>query len=91
MLLWTLGCVYLFKLVILLFLDLYPGVELQDHVVVLFLILFMYLSVFGGAGSLLLQGWFSPAVMLGLPTVVVSLVEHRLSGRWGSGVVAPRL
>ena len=56
-----------------------------------FLILFMYLSVFGGAGSLLLQGWFSPAVMLGLPTAVVSLVEHCLSGRWGSGVVAPRL
>ena len=30
-------------------------------------------------------------VMLGLLTEVVSLVEHRLSGRWGSGVVAPGL
>ena len=29
---------YLFKLVVLLFLDTYPGVELQDHMVILFLI-----------------------------------------------------
>ena len=39
----------------------------------------------------MLKGWFSPVVMLGLLTEVVSLVEHRLSGRWGSGVVAPGL
>ena len=38
MLLWTLGCMYLFKLMFLLFFtDIYPGVELQDHMVVLFL------------------------------------------------------
>ena len=34
MLLWTLGCMYLFKLVFLFSLDLYPGVELLDHKVV---------------------------------------------------------
>ena len=38
MLLWTLGCMYLFKLMFLFFFtDIYPGVELQDHMVVLFL------------------------------------------------------
>ena len=37
MLLWILGCMYLFKLVFLLFSDVYPGVELRDHTVVLFL------------------------------------------------------
>ena len=37
MLLWILGCMYLFKLVFLLFSDVYPGVELLDHTVVLFL------------------------------------------------------
>ena len=37
MLLWTLGCMYLFELVVLFFSDIYPGVELLDHMVVLFL------------------------------------------------------
>ena len=36
MLLWTLGCMYLFKLVFLVFSDIYPGVELLGHMVVLF-------------------------------------------------------
>ena len=36
MLLWTLGCMYLFKLVFSFILDMYPGVELLDHMVVLF-------------------------------------------------------
>ena len=52
---------------------------------------FVYVPVFGGAGSLLLQGPFSPGVMLGPLTAVLSLVEHRLSGKQGSGVVAPGL
>ena len=52
---------------------------------------FVYVLVFGGAGSLLLQGPFSPGVMLGRLTAVLSLVEHRLSGKQGSGVVAPGL
>ena len=38
MLLWTLGCVYISKLVFLFFLDVYAIVELLDHMVVLFLI-----------------------------------------------------
>ena len=38
MLLWTLWCMYLFELVFLFSLDIYPGVELLDHMVVLFLI-----------------------------------------------------
>ena len=38
MLLWTLGCMYLFELVFLIFLDIYPGVELLGHMVVLFLV-----------------------------------------------------
>ena len=37
MLLWILRCMYLFKLVFLLFSDVYPGLELLDHTVVLFL------------------------------------------------------
>ena len=45
MLLWTLGCMYLFELVFLCFLDIYPGVELLDHIVVLF-------SVFWGTSIL---------------------------------------
>ena len=36
MLLWTLGCMYLFKWVFSFYLDLYPGVELLDHKVILF-------------------------------------------------------
>ena len=36
MLLWTLGCMYLFKLVCLFSLDIYPRVELLDHMVVPF-------------------------------------------------------
>ena len=35
MLLWTLGCVYLFKLVFLFSSDIYPRVELLDHMAVL--------------------------------------------------------
>ena len=37
MLLWTLGRMYLFELVFSLFSDMYPGVELLGHMVVLFL------------------------------------------------------
>ena len=36
--LWTLGYRYLFKLVFLFSLDIYPGVRLLDHVVTLFLV-----------------------------------------------------
>ena len=36
MLLWVLGCVYLFKLVFLLFLDICPGVGLLDHMGAIF-------------------------------------------------------
>ena len=39
MLLRTLGCMYLFKLVFSLFSDIYPRVELLGHMVVLFLVL----------------------------------------------------
>ena len=53
--------------------------------------LFIYLSGFGCAASLLLQGWFSLAVMLGILAAVVSSVEHGLCGKWGSGVAAPGL
>ena len=42
MLLWTSGCVYLFKLVFSFYSDIYPGVELLNHMVVLFLIFFFY-------------------------------------------------
>ena len=38
MLLWTLGCMYLFKLVFLFFSDIHPGVELLGHMVILFLV-----------------------------------------------------
>ena len=38
MLLWTLGCMHLFELVVLFYLNIYPGVELLDHMVVLFLV-----------------------------------------------------
>ena len=38
MLLWTLGCMYLFELVFSFFVDIYPGVELLNHMVVLFLV-----------------------------------------------------
>ena len=38
MLLWTLGCIYFFKLVFLFSSDVYPGVELLYHMVVIFLI-----------------------------------------------------
>ena len=38
MLLWTLGCMYLFKLVFLFFWAVYSGVELLGHMVVLFLV-----------------------------------------------------
>ena len=38
MLLWTLGYMYLFELVFSFFLDIYWGLELLDHMVVLFLI-----------------------------------------------------
>ena len=38
MLLWTLGCMYLFKLLSLFFSDIYPGMELLGHMVVLFLV-----------------------------------------------------
>ena len=38
MLLWTLGCMYLFELVLLFFSNIYPGVELLGHVVFLFFI-----------------------------------------------------
>ena len=38
MLLWALGWVYLFKFMILFSLDMYPGVELLDHMGVLFLV-----------------------------------------------------
>ena len=37
-LLWTLGCMYLFELVFSFFLDIYLGVVLLDHMVVLFLV-----------------------------------------------------
>jgi len=37
-LLWTLECMYLFELVFLFFFDIYPGVELLGHMVVLFLV-----------------------------------------------------
>ena len=40
MLLWTLGYMYLFELVFLVFLDIYPRVELQDLMVVLFSVFF---------------------------------------------------
>ena len=38
MLLWTLGFMYLFELVSLFSLDIFPGIELMDHMVVLFLV-----------------------------------------------------
>ena len=38
MLLWTLGCMYLFKLVFSFSSDIYPGVELLGHMVVLILV-----------------------------------------------------
>ena len=38
MLLWTLRCIYLFELVFLFFSDIYPGVELLGHMVVLVLV-----------------------------------------------------
>ena len=38
MLLWTLGCMYLFKLVFLVFLVTYPGMGLLDHMIVLLLV-----------------------------------------------------
>ena len=38
MLLWTLGCIYLFELVFSFSLDIYTGMELLDHMVFLFLI-----------------------------------------------------
>ena len=38
MLYWTLGCIFLFKLVFLFYLNMHPGVELLDNVVELFLI-----------------------------------------------------
>ena len=38
MLLWMLGCMYLFKLVFSFSLDIYPGVVLLDHMVVLFFV-----------------------------------------------------
>ena len=37
MLLWTLGCMYLFELVFLFFSDIYSGVELLGHMVILVL------------------------------------------------------
>ena len=37
-LLWTLGCMYLFELVFSFFPYIYPGMEFLDHVVVLFLV-----------------------------------------------------
>ena len=38
MLLWTLGCMYLFKLVFSFYSGIYPGVELLYHLVILFLV-----------------------------------------------------
>ena len=38
MLLWTLGCMYLFQLEFLFFSDIYAGVGLLDHMVILFLV-----------------------------------------------------
>ena len=38
MLLWTLGCIYLFKLMFSFSLDIYSGVKLLDHMVILFLV-----------------------------------------------------
>ena len=35
---WTLGCMYLFELVFLFISDMYPGVELWDHMAALFLV-----------------------------------------------------
>ena len=46
MLLWTLGCMYLFKLVFSFFSDIYPGVELLSHMVVQFLVLRNFHIVF---------------------------------------------
>ena len=37
MLLWTLVCIHLFQLVFLLFLDIYPGLELLDHMIAFFI------------------------------------------------------
>ena len=37
MLLWTLVCIHLFQLVFLLFLDIYPGLELPDHMIAFFI------------------------------------------------------
>ena len=49
MLVWTLGCMYLFKLECSSFLDIYPGVGLLDHMVALFLVFFRNLhTVFHG-------------------------------------------
>ena len=38
MLLWTLGCVCLLELVFLFYSDIFPGVGMLDHMVVLFLV-----------------------------------------------------
>ena len=46
MLLWTSGCRYLFKLVFSFPLDIFPEVELLDHMVVLFLIVWEYFILF---------------------------------------------
>ena len=62
MLLWTLGCMYLFELQFFSFTDIWPGVRLLDHMVILFFFYF-YLFIFGCTGSSLLWAGFSPVVL----------------------------
>ena len=79
MLLWTLGCIYLFKLVpfFFFFKEIYPGVELLGHMVVLFLVFEKHPYYFP---QWLHQFTFPPTVYEGslffisLPTFVICIL-----------------
>ena len=78
MLLWTLGCMYLFKFVFLVFLDIYPRVELLGHMVVLFLVFWEIFILF----SIVYEGFL---FYTSLPTFVICvllMIASLTSIRW---------